>query len=382
MPRAVYIHIPFCNRICPYCDFNKYVFKGQPVQEYVQALEKEMLLTFPFPSYSIPLGEGIQTIFVGGGTPTVLTAEQLKEFLQSIKRQISFSELVEFTFEANPETIDKEKLDIMLEYGVNRLSFGVQTFDRELLKRLGRMHSPEDVYSSISLARQSGFKNISIDLMFGLPNQSLATFHETLDISFELGVEHFSAYSLKVEEGTFFHKLYQKDKLPLPTEEDEVRMYSDLMERMRTEGYEQYEISNFSKPGFRSTHNLTYWRNAEYYGLGAGAHGYVQGRRHVNIAGVQEYIDTLAQDKLPYVSTHDVLTEEAMEDYMIMGLRTREGVSSIQFQHNFHQPLEEVYTDQLQELIQDQLIERTGDKYRLTREGMFLGNEVFEKFLH
>lgn len=376
MPKAVYIHIPFCNRICPYCDFNKYVLKGQPVEQYLAALDREIELTLqlcPTP--------GIETIFVGGGTPTVLTAVQLERFLQSIKRHVSFSNLAEFTFEANPETMDLDKLQVLKEQGVNRLSFGVQTFDPQLLRRLGRMHSPEDVFQAIAQAQEQGFQNISIDLMFGLPNQTVEMFNETLNIAFKLGVQHFSAYSLKVEEGTFFHTLYQKDKLPLPSEDEETQMYAILLERMELEGFKQYEISNFAQPGFESRHNLTYWRNGEYYGFGAGAHGYVQGVRHVNAAGVDEYTSFLQQGQLPHVETHPVSTREAMEDMMIMGLRTREGVALERFYHNFHCQLEDVYEAQLIKLVEKNLIEKTAQGYRLTKSGMFLGNEVFAEFL-
>lgn len=380
MPKAVYIHIPFCNRICPYCDFNKYVLKGQPVEQYLEALDVEMERTLKeMPPSSVV---DVETIFVGGGTPTVLTADQLQQFLQSIQRHFSFAQLAEFTFEANPETMDKEKLRVMKEYGVNRLSFGVQTFDPNLLRRLGRMHSPEDVFKAIAEARETGFENISIDLMFGLPQQTVPMLHETLDTAFKLGVQHFSAYSLKVEEGTFFHTLYQKDKLPLPSEDEEVQMYADLIERMERQGYHQYEISNFARPGFESVHNLTYWRNAEYYGFGAGAHGYVLGARHINAAGIQEYIAMLSQEeKLPYIEKRSIGQQEAMEDMMIMGLRTKEGVSAERFFVQYHCHLEDVYGRELEQLMEKHLIEKTPNGYRLTKEGIFLGNDVFAEFL-
>lgn len=377
MPKSVYLHIPFCNRICPYCDFNKYVLKGQPVYEYLEALRKEMKITIEkHPS------EQIQTIFVGGGTPTALDSEQMKVFLDSIQEHLQpQSADLEFSMEANPESVDAEKLRIMKEGGINRLSFGVQTFEPELLRKIGRMHDQEDVYRSLRLAKEAGFDNISIDLMFGLPNQTLEMLDRTLDIAFTLDIPHFSVYSLKVEEGTFFHTLYKKDKLPLPSEEDEVNMYERLIERMVKEGYSQYEISNFARPGYESRHNLTYWRNEEYYGLGAGAHGYVAGIRHVNAGPLQEYIHLVQEQGVPYIENHQVTPMEAMEEMMFMGLRIQEGVSKQKFYEKHQIQLEEVYGSEIKDLVERGLLQTDGARYFLTHRGIFLGNEVFATFL-
>jgi oxygen-independent coproporphyrinogen-3 oxidase len=377
MPKSVYLHIPFCNRLCPYCDFNKYVLKGQPVTEYLEALHKEMEHTVT----KYPPQE-IKTIFVGGGTPTTLDPEQMEFFLNSINEffQPQINE-IEFTIEANPETITAELLDVMKKGGVNRLSFGVQTFEPELLRKLGRMHGPEDVYRSIQLAKEAGIRNLSIDLMFGLPNQTVEMLNQTLDIAFALDIPHFSSYSLKVEEGTFFHTLYQKDKLPLPSEDDEIRMYEQLIQRMMENGYNQYEISNFSRPGFESEHNLTYWRNEEYYGLGAGAHGYVRGIRHVNADPIHEYMALVKEQKFPYIETHEVTPQEAMEEMMIMGLRIQEGISKQRFFNDFGIPIHEMYGDQIRKLLDQGLLQTDDSRYFLTKKGIFLGNEVFAKFL-
>jgi oxygen-independent coproporphyrinogen-3 oxidase len=377
MPKSVYLHIPFCNRICPYCDFNKYVLKSQPVMDYLEAIKLEMETTVnKYPP------KDIKTIFVGGGTPTTLNPEQMNFFLDSINEHFQpQSNDFEFTIEANPETITTELLQVMKEGGVNRLSFGVQTFDPELLRKLGRMHSPEDVFHSLKLAKEAGFDNVSIDLMFGLPNQTVDMLHETLDIAFDLEIPHFSSYSLKVEEGTFFHNLYQKDKLPLPSEEEEVSMYELLIERMQEKGYEQYEISNFARPGFQSGHNLTYWRNEEYYGVGAGAHGYVKGKRHINAGPLSEYIDLVKEKGLPYIDVHQVTQQEAMEEMMIMGLRIQEGVSQQRFFDRFGVSLKEVYGHILEKLLDQGLLQTNGSRYFLTRKGIFLGNEVFVLFL-
>jgi putative oxygen-independent coproporphyrinogen III oxidase len=375
-PEAVYIHIPFCTNKCHYCDFNSYVLKGQPVDEYLDALERELEETVN----KAPPGV-IRTVFVGGGTPTVLTPPQMERFLRSIRTYFpQLSSDYEFTLEANPGTTDLEKLQTMLEGGVNRLSFGVQSFDASLLHAIGRIHSVDDVYRSIENARTAGFSNLSIDLIFGLPNQTLEQMRDTLDRALALELPHHSIYSLKVEENTLFHTLYERGELPLPKEEDEVDMFRLIMDRMRSAGYEQYEISNFAKPGFHSKHNTVYWRNESYYGLGAGAHGYVHGSRHVNVKGIQPYIEA-ARVGLPLLERFEVEPSEAMEDFMMVGLRLLQGVLRDDFYAQFGKPLEDVFGDPIERLLQQRLIERTQGGYRLSENGILLGNEVFGAFL-
>jgi oxygen-independent coproporphyrinogen-3 oxidase len=347
--------------------------------EYLNALKQEIAVTIqkhPF--------QEIDSIFVGGGTPTTLTPEQMEYFLTYLlelfpdkQRTLNF----EFTIEANPETVTSELLSIMRMGGVNRLSYGVQTFEPSLLKKLGRMHSPEQVLNSIAMSKQAGFQNISIDLMFGLPGQTVDMLNKAVEKVIELGIPHVSAYSLKVEEGTFYHTLYLKDKLPLPTEEEEVKMYELLMNKLPENGLLQYEISNFGQPGYESKHNLTYWRNQEYYGFGAGAHGYVDGVRHVNAGPVGEYIELVSNVGNPYIETHELLKEEKMEDMMIMGLRIAEGVSQTDFNSRYNLQLNEVYGKELLKLLDHQLLATDGQNYFLTRKGKFLGNEVFATFL-
>ncbi|HZG84150.1 radical SAM family heme chaperone HemW [Paenibacillus sp.] len=375
-PEAVYIHIPFCTNKCHYCDFNSYVLKGQPVHEYLDALEREMEAT----ASAVPPGV-IRTVFVGGGTPTVLTPEQMERFLASVRAYFpNLAPDYEFTMEANPGTTDAEKLQAMREGGVNRLSFGVQSFDSGLLHAIGRIHSVDDVYRSIDNARAAGFANVSIDLIFGLPNQTLQQMSDTLDKALELKLPHHSIYSLKVEENTLFHTLYERGELPLPKEEDEVAMFHLIMDRMRSAGYEQYEISNFAKPGFESKHNTVYWRNESYYGLGAGAHGYVKGRRHVNVKGIQPYIDA-TKAGLPVLDQEEVAEREAMEDFMMVGLRLLRGVDRADFEAQFGRGLDETFGNTIERLAKQGLLEATPVGYRLTRNGILLGNEVFGAFL-
>ncbi len=374
-PKAVYIHIPFCTNKCHYCDFNSYIVNGQPVMEYLQALEREMERTVRL----IP-PERIETIFVGGGTPTVLMPEQMDYFLRAVRNYFPFGDTAEFTMEANPGTTDEEKLAVMKAGGVNRISFGVQSFDNGLLERIGRIHTTDDVYRSIENARKTGFTNLSIDLMFGLPKQTVGMMDDSLTAALALGLEHYSIYSLKVEENTLFHTLYRKNQLPLPDEEEELQMYLLIMRRLKEAGYEQYEISNFAKPGYESRHNMTYWRNESYYGIGAGAHGYAHGVRHVNVKGVQPYIDA-AKKGLPRMESCEVSRKEAMEDFMMVGLRMLRGVRRQDFFAQFGCAVDDVFGREIGRLLGRGLLESTPEGYRLTERGILLGNEVFAEFI-
>lgn len=375
-PQAVYIHIPFCTNKCHYCDFNSYVLKGQPVMDYLDALEREMERTVQ----AVPPGE-IETIFVGGGTPTVLTPEQMEVFLRRVRAYFpAWSPQLEFTMEANPGTTDLEKLQAMKEGGVNRISFGVQSFDNGLLEGIGRIHNTDDVYRSLENARKAGFTNLSIDLMFGLPKQTKAVMEATLKEALALDLPHYSIYSLKVEENTLFHTLYERGQLPLPEEDEEIGMFLLIMERLRSAGYGQYEISNFARPGYESRHNAMYWRNQSYYGLGAGAHGYVHGQRHVNIKGVQPYIDA-TRHGLPLLDKSAVEVHEAMEDFMMVGLRMLGGVRKADFNEQFGMELDDVFGHVLRRQCSLGLLEASAGGYKLTERGVLLGNEVFGEFL-
>ncbi|WP_026078497.1 radical SAM family heme chaperone HemW [Saccharococcus caldoxylosilyticus] len=377
MVKSAYFHIPFCAQICYYCDFNKVFFQGQPVDEYLQAMEREMKKTV-----EVFLNERLDTLFVGGGTPTVLEMKQLDFLLESIYKHFRFSkDEVEFTFEANPNELSKEKLQLLKAAGVNRLSFGVQTFHDSLLKTIGRTHRYGDVMRTISLAKEVGFDNISIDLMYGLPNQTLQQFQEDLEIAFSLDIQHISAYSLIIEPKTIFYNLWRKGTLPLPSEEEEAEMYEEAMRQMELHGYQQYEISNYARPGFQSRHNLTYWNNEEYYGIGAGAHSYVDGVRRVNIGPIKQYIAKVQETGLPYREVHRVTWMEQMEEEMFLGLRKTEGVSKRRFSEKFGRDMHDVFGAAIRAERQKGLLEETDTHVRLTRRGRLLGNEVFQAFL-
>ncbi|WP_027407857.1 radical SAM family heme chaperone HemW [Anoxybacteroides tepidamans] len=377
MIRAIYLHIPFCSQICHYCDFNKVFFKGQPVAEYLQAMEREMKHTL-----EMAPTRKLHTIFVGGGTPTVLEMHQLEFFLNSIHKHLPFAAGdVEFTFEANPNELSQEKLKLLKDAGVNRLSFGVQTFDDELLQRIGRTHRQRDVLQVIEMAKNIGFSNISIDLMYGLPGQTIEQLRDTLRMTFSLDVQHVSAYSLIIEPKTVFYNLMRKGRLLLPSQEEEAEMYEEIMEQMERHGYKQYEISNYARPGFESRHNLTYWNNEEYYGIGAGAHSYINGVRNVNAGPLKKYIGLVEKTSVPYVERHEVTHEERMEEEMFLGLRKTEGVSKQRFAEKFLRSLNDVFKEPIEREKQKGLLEETESHIRLTHRGKLLGNEVFQAFI-
>ncbi|MEC1292474.1 radical SAM family heme chaperone HemW [Bacillus mojavensis] len=375
--KSAYIHIPFCEHICHYCDFNKYFIQSQPVGEYLNALEKEMINTIEKTGQP-----DLQTIFIGGGTPTSLSEDQLEKLMDMVSRVLKPSgALIEFAVEANPDDLSAEKLKILKEAGVNRLSFGVQTFEDDLLEKIGRVHKQKDVFVSFERAREIGFENISLDLMFGLPGQTLKHLDHSLKTALSLNAEHYSVYSLIVEPKTVFYNLMQKGRLHLPAQEQEAEMYETVMSRMETAGIHQYEISNFAKQGMESKHNLTYWSNEEYFGFGAGAHGYIGGIRTVNVGPVKHYIDLIAEKGFPYRDTHEVTMEEQIEEEMFLGLRKTSGVSKKRFAEKYGRSLDKLFPGILRELSEKGLIINTESAVCLTHQGKLLGNEVFGAFL-
>lgn len=254
----------------------------------------------------------IETIYLGGGTPTALSANQITRLLQLINTFLPTKQLIEFSSEANPDELSEDKLQALINGGVNRLSMGVQSFDQSLLKKLGRTHSNEHVYETINKAKQVGFHNISIDLMYGLPGQTFAQWEDTLEKALQLNLPHYSAYSLIVEPKTIFYIQYAKGRLNLPTEDSEADMYDLLMKKMDEKGIRQYEISNFALDGHISTHNKIYWDNDEYAGFGAGAHGYLNGIRYSNHGPIKRYLEAITEGKRPVIHSHQVSQEEKL----------------------------------------------------------------------
>ena len=288
----------------------------------------------------------------------------------------------EFTFEANPNDLqDTEKLQVLKDNGVNRLSIGVQSFNDQILKQIGRIHRSTDVYRAIDNARKVGFENMSIDLIFRLPQQSEADFMDSLNKAIELDLPHYSTYSLILERKTIFYNLMRQGKLHLPSQDVEAHMYQAAIDSFKRAGLDQYEISNFAKPGFQSAHNLTYWRNEKYFGFGAGAYGYLGKDRYHNFGPIQQYLEPLKENKVPVIERHVLPLTEQMEEELFLGLRTMQGVSISHFQDKFNYPLQNVYGETVATQIAKGYLKQEGDWLRLTESGKFLGNEVFQEFL-
>lgn len=373
---SLYVHIPFCASKCYYCDFNSYVSTPDVMDRYLDGLDRELAAVAAAYEHA-PL----RTVFFGGGTPTILDARQSARMMEMLHRHFSLADGVEISVEANPGTVDLEKLRVLKEGGVNRLSFGVQSFDNDLLVQLGRLHDRDAVYRSWELARQAGFGSINLDLMFGLPGQTLATLETTLRALIDLGPEHVSAYSLKIEEGTPFYTWHERGKLILPPEEDEVQMYQLVMDSFGAHGYEMYEISNYAKPGHRSRHNQVYWRNEPYMAAGSGAHGYVNGTRYVNQKNVPAYIETTVAGERPVVETEGIEESIQREDTMILGLRLLEGVTYARFRERHGVDMLDVFAAPIRKYEATGLLTVDEVGVRLTDKGIFLANEVYAAFL-
>jgi oxygen-independent coproporphyrinogen-3 oxidase len=367
---AAYIHIPFCSQICYYCDFAKVLLEGQPVDEYIESVIDEFNNIYHISS--------LRTLYIGGGTPTVLSSEQMSRLLNGINSKLDLSSLEEFTIEANPGDLSDEMIIVLENSSVNRISLGVQSFDDKLLKKIGRKHSERDVYDSIQKLRTAGFDNISIDLIYGLPKQTLEMVESDVTKFLELNLPHVSLYSLILEDHTRFMNMERKGLLHLPSDDKNIDMYEYILNTLAANDYAHYEISNFSKTGFESKHNLTYWDNTEYYGIGAGASGYLEGIRYKNHGPVHHYLEA---GKNKRVSEEKLSQKEQMEEEMFLGLRKAEGVSLKAFSEKFDIDFYEIYGSVFEDLLKTDLVIYNNGRLSLSERGFELANEVFEKFL-
>ena len=370
-PSSAYVHIPFCTQICYYCDFSKVFIKNQPVDAYLEHLIQE--------TRSYEIGK-LRTLYIGGGTPTALSAQQLAYLLTELPKVMDLSEVEEFTIEANPGDLDPDKIAILKESQVNRVSLGVQTFDNKMLKKIGRSHQEQDIYDNIRHLKQAGFDNISIDLIYALPGQTMDQVKENVAKAIDLDIPHMSLYSLILENQTVFMNRMRRGKLPLPKEELEAEMFEYIIEELEKAGFEHYEISNFSKPGFESRHNLVYWDNAEYYGLGAGASGYVDGIRYKNHGPIRHYLEAVEAGKARITEEHLTL-EEKMEEELFLGLRKKTGVSKARFEEKFGISFDQRYGQVVASLTEQGLLVPDDKQVRMTKRGLFLGDTVAEKFI-
>jgi len=373
---SAYIHIPFCEHICYYCDFAKVFIEGQPVDEYIEYLAQEMRMMLE----KRPV-KTLETLYIGGGTPTSLSASQLDRLLSLTREILPFETGREFTVEANPGDLTKEKLDVLVKHGANRISLGVQTFDDKLLKKIGRKHTAKDVFQTIELLKSEGMHNISIDLIYALPGQSMESFRETLDIALGLDLPHYSLYSLILENKTLFMNWVRQGRIIIPNEDVQADMFDETIHRMNQNGLVQYEVSNFAKPGFESQHNLVYWNNDHYFGFGAGASGYLGDVRYRNHGPIQHYLKPLREEKFPVLEETHLSLNNQMEEQMFLGLRKMKGVSKAEFTERFGKSYEEVYGNISQKLVKNGLIKDENGFITLSEKGLFVGNKVFEEFL-
>ena len=370
-PTSAYVHIPFCTQICYYCDFSKVFIKNQPVDSYLEHLIEE------YNAYDI---KKLRTLYIGGGTPTALSARQLAFLLEKLTDKLDLSYLEELTIEANPGDLDQEKIAVLKESPVNRVSLGVQTFNDRMLKQIGRSHSEKDIYENIANLKKAGFDNISIDLIYALPKQTMEDVKINVAKAIALDIPHMSLYSLILENHTVFMNRMRRGKLPLPKEDLEAEMFDYIIAELEKAGFEHYEISNFSKPGFESRHNLMYWDNAEYYGIGAGASGYVDGVRYKNHGPIRHYLQAVEAGNARV--QEEVLTlNEKMEEEMFLGLRKKSGVSKKRFEEKFGISFEGQYGAVVSELTEQGLLVPDRDIVRMTKQGLFLGDTVAEKFI-
>ena len=362
----IYIHIPFCERKCNYCAFNSKVGDAAEKNFYVKALIEEINLRGD--------GSKVETIYFGGGTPTTLTPAQLEKIICAVKENF-LVEAAEITIEANPGTVDENYLRGLKVLGFNRLSLGVQTFDDALLKILGRIHDARTAIKTIELAKKF-FGNVSVDLMYGLPAQTLDKLRRDLELIKNLEPQHVSIYGLEVEEGTKFFELARAGKLNLPDENACADMYDCITEILPTFGYRRYEISNFAKENFESRHNIGYWTGKSYFGFGAGAHSFNGKLRTSNARDVATYI------KNNVVEVEEVVTRRAaMEEFCFLGLRMIDGISARDFEKNFGEKISDVFGDVIAKNNRRGLLKIDGEKISLTERGLALGNEVFADFL-
>lgn len=370
-PTSAYVHIPFCTQICYYCDFSKVFIKNQPVDSYLEHLIEE------YDSYDI---KNLRTLYIGGGTPTALSAPQLAFLLEKLTDKLDLSYLEELTIEANPGDLDQEKIAVLKDSPVNRVSLGVQTFNDRMLKQIGRSHSEKDIYENIVNLKKAGFDNISIDLIYALPKQTMEDVKTNVAKAIALDIPHMSLYSLILENHTVFMNRMRRGKLPLPKEDLEAEMFDYIIAELEKAGFEHYEISNFSKPGFESRHNLMYWDNAEYYGIGAGASGYVNGVRYKNHGPIRHYLQAVEAGNAR-VQEEMLTLKEKMEEEMFLGLRKKSGVSKKRFEEKFGISFEDQYGAVVSELTQQGLLVPDRDIVRMTKQGFFLGDTVAEKFI-
>jgi oxygen-independent coproporphyrinogen III oxidase len=376
MNLGLYLHIPYCLHKCGYCDFNSHPENQEESAHYVESLLKELeFYSTTLKNYSVP------TVFMGGGTPTILPPSKLKRILDTVRQNFNLTPDCEITIEANPATIKLETLQEIRAAGYNRISIGVQSFDEKELQLLERVHNEEEIHSTVHRARSANFKNLSMDLMFALPDQTIKKWQSHLNQAIAKNPDHLSTYNLTIEPATAFFKLHEKGKLCLPHEDIQLEMYETTIRVLEDAGYSQYEISNFSKPDMESQHNINYWNNGEYLGVGAGASSYLNGERFKNINSPSIYIREI-ETKANAIDTRERLEPlQAMGETLMLGLRLLKGISIDVFEKRFQVSFQKVYGKAVEPLLNQELITINQNRIALSRKGLFLADSVILKFM-
>ncbi|MBI5098133.1 MAG: radical SAM family heme chaperone HemW [Nitrospirae bacterium] len=419
MAQSLYIHIPFCLKRCAYCDFVSGIFDPLKADEYINALKKEIS--------ALPRETEFSTLFIGGGTPTTLSAHTLKDLIYYMFSHLTFNGSYEATIETNPGTVDFEKLHALRLAGINRISIGIQSFHDDELAFLGRIHTAEEAEHAVSLAHDAGFENIGIDLIYGIPGQNIVSWRKTLENAVRLKPTHISAYELTVEKGTMLYEylknpplspfskggfiesplsrgnigvcspLWQRgvrgdfamkniskaDNLKLLDEEKIIEMYEYTIDYLTSKNYIHYEISNFALPDYFCKHNLNYWDRGEYYGAGLGAHSFIDHKRFYNFGDLEFYINALTENKSPVQKIEQITNDKAIAETFFLGLRKTGGINLKTVSESYKQDLVSMYQNEIKELEEAGLVEYNSKSFnlRLTRKGLLLSNEVFTKFI-
>lgn len=371
---GVYVHIPFCKHKCEYCDFISYCNKDEQIEEYIEALKKEIKMQ--------NIQSWITTIYIGGGTPSYIDSKYIKEIMKEIRKKNVHKE-AEITIEVNPGTVNEDKLRDYMECGINRLSIGLQVVQDNLLKQIGRIHNYNQFLETYKLARKLGFKNINVDLMLGLPNQRIIDLKESLENVLKLAPKHISVYSLIVEEGTPIANKIENGKLKLPDDELERNMYWYVKNTLELNGYKHYEISNFAKKGYESKHNINCWNQMEYVGIGTAAHSYRDITRYSNTEDIKEYIKNVQKGEFEKNRIiHEIQKEEdSKKEFMLLGLRKIDGIKISEFKNKFGDNPIYLYRNELKKLSDEKLIIIQDDNIRLSNKGIDLANLVWEEFV-
>lgn len=377
MVKALYIHIPYCIKKCPYCDFNSYAGTNGINKNFIAALKEEIFLR----SGEMGLYQ-IKSIFFGGGTPTIFLPDEISDILNFCLKRFLIASDCEISIEANPGTINHEYLEILQKNGFNRLSIGCQSFNDNLLKKIGRIHNCRDNFESIITAQKAGFENISLDLMFGLPAQTLEVWKETLRSALQFKPTHLSIYNMIVEQNTPYNDQLQRGELSLPSEELQLAMYETAIEELSQNAYEHYEISNFAKEGYECLHNKVYWNNNEYLGVGPGAASFLNGIRTKNVLLPDKYIHTILNKKeLPVYEIEKLEHKKRIGETIMLGLRMLGGINLYDFEKKFGKILNSEFADKIKRLCNEQLLEYDGRRMKLTHRGLLYSNEVFMEFI-